>query len=454
MTRRVAAALLALTLAILVAAVVPLALGAIAHERDSFVEDTARTAASIAGIAEARLGDHVTDDPALSAALVTAARQGDELLLLDSHGHVIVSQGVPLDPAWRQLVAQSTLQNDPTTELTSNRVIAVQTVWDDGKLSGTAIGTVVLERPTGPLNQNIANLWLYLVGLSGAAMAAAVLIAFFFARWVSRPLNRLDTAARKIADGDLAVRAKPGYGPPELRRMAATFNMMAGRLEALVHGHRAMLADASHQLRTPLTALRLRLDLLAADSAPAAAAELAGAQEEIARLSRLVDGLLATARAEAVTEQLEQIDVMDTVSERVAAWQPVADGNGIKLLAETPSSPTLPVALGAGHLEQILDNLLDNAIEAIGDGGGTVRVAVARSEAGTVLTVADDGPGMTPQERSRAFLRYTTGSQNGTGLGLAIVHRLVTANGGTIRLADTPGGGLTVELELPTSDES
>jgi signal transduction histidine kinase len=454
MTRRVAGALLALTLAILVAAVVPLALGAIAHERDSFVQDTARTAASIAGIAEARLGDHVTDDPALSAALVTAARQGDELLLLNSHDHVIVSQGTPLDSAWHQLVAQSTLQNDPTTELTSSRVIAVQTVWDDGKLGGTAIGTVVLERPTGPLNQNIANLWLYLGGLSGAAMAAAVLIAFLFARWVSRPLARLDTAARTIADGNLAVRAKTGYGPPELRRMAATFNMMAGRLEALVHGHRAMLADASHQLRTPLTALRLRLDLLAVDSAPAAAAELAGAQEEIARLSRLVDGLLATARAEAVTEQLEQIDVMGTVCERVAAWQPVADGNGVKLLAEAPSSPVPPVALGAGHLEQILDNLLDNAIEAFGDGSGTVRVSVARSAAGTTLTVADDGPGMTPQERSRAFLRYTTGSQNGTGLGLAIVHRLVTANGGTIRLADTPGGGLTVELDLPSPDES
>jgi signal transduction histidine kinase len=235
--------------------------------------------------------------------------------------------------------------------------------------------------------------------------------------------------------------------------MAATFNMMAGRLEALVHGHRAMLADASHQLRTPLTALRLRLDLLAADSGPAAAAELAGAQEEIARLSRLVDGLLATARAEAVTEQLEQIDVACTVSERVAAWQPVADANGVKLLAEAPPAPVPPVALGAGHLEQILDNLLDNAIEAIGDRDGTVRVSVARSAAGTVLTVADDGPGMTAQERSRAFLRYTTGSQNGTGLGLAIVHRLVTANGGTIRLADTPGGGLTVEVDLPSPDE-
>jgi signal transduction histidine kinase len=113
------------------------------------------------------------------------------------------------------------------------------------------------------------------------------------------------------------------------------------------------------------------------------------------------------------------------------------------------------VALGAGHLEQILDNLIDNAIDALTEPdaspvGGSIRISATATDTGTLLTVADDGPGMTAQERSRAFLRYTTGSQNGTGLGLAIVHRLVTANGGAIRLADTPGGGLTVEIELPS----
>ena len=454
MTRRVAAALIVLTLTLLVAAVVPLALGAIAHERDSFVEDTARSASAIAGLAEERLGDHIAVDPALNAAIRTASRQGDELLILNEQGKVVVSKGTPTDCDWQELVEQSRQQNAPTTALTNDRAIAVQTVWDDGNLSGTPIGTVVLERPISPLSQDIANLWLYLVGLSTVAMAAAVIIAIYFARWVSRPLANLDNAARAIADGDLTVRAKPGYGPPEVRRMAGTFNMMAGRLEALVHGHRAMLADASHQLRTPLTALRLRLDLLAADSAPAAAAELAGAQEEIARLSRLVDGLLATARAEAVTEQLEQLDVLDAVTERAAAWQPVAGGNGVELLVGTGSlSPAAIVAVGAGHMEQILDNLIDNAIEAIGEKDGTVRVSVARSDTAVTLTVADNGPGMTPQERSRAFLRFTTGSMHGTGLGLAVVHRLVTANGGTIRLADTPGGGLTVALELPPAPD-
>jgi signal transduction histidine kinase len=293
-------------------------------------------------------------------------------------------------------------------------------------------------------------LWLYVALLATVAMLAAAAIAITFARWVSKPLVTMDSAARKLADGDLSVRAGTGYGPPELRRMAASFNMMAGRLETLVHGHRAMLADVSHQLRTPLAALRLRIDLLAVDASPGAQAELAGAQEEIARLSRLVDGLLATARAESVTEQRVIINVLPTIAERVTAWQPVADGAGVKLLVESAGSDvaSLRVALGAGHLEQVLDNLLANAIEALGD-GGQVTVTVRGTEAGTELVVADDGPGMSAEERSRAFLRFHTSSQNGTGLGLAIVHRLLASNGGTARLSDTPGGGLTVTLEFP-----
>jgi methyl-accepting chemotaxis protein len=245
-TRRIVLALLALTATVLVAAVLPLAFNAAAHERDAFVNDAASTARSLAVLAEERLGDH-TASPALSAALLSAAREHDELLVLDKRGNVVVSQGAPRD-AWKQLVAEAEERGDPTTELTKDRVIAVQTVWDDGRDGGTPIGTVVLERPTGVLNQNIDDLWLYLALLAGGAMAAAVAIAIYLSRWVSKPLARLDTAARQIADGELSVRAVTRSGPPEVRRMAATFNMMAGRLETLVHGHRAMLADASHQL--------------------------------------------------------------------------------------------------------------------------------------------------------------------------------------------------------------
>lgn len=454
MTRRILLALVALTAAVLAGAVIPLALQAVAHERDSFVASAQATAHSIAVIAEDRLGDRQRA-PALYRAAAIAARQDDELLLLNSSSQPVVGLGTPHDN-WRRLAAEAGQTGDQASALTKNRAIVVEPVWNDGRVRGAPIGMVVLERPVESLNDAITSLWLYVVLLAGAALCAAAVIAVTIARWVNRPLARMDTAARRLADGQLSVRAATGSGPPELRRMAASFNMMAGRLETLVHGHRAMLADVSHQLRTPLAALRLRIDLLKVDSAPAAASELDGAQDEIARLSRLVDGLLAIARAESVTEQVVTINLVPAVAERVSAWHPVADSHGVKLLtqfgrqsAEHGSDSVPQIALGAGHLEQILDNLLANAIDALPE-GGSVTVSVSSSHDGATLTVADDGPGMTPGERSRAFLRFASGSKSGgTGLGLAIVHRLVTSNGGTARLAETPGGGLTVILDFP-----
>jgi signal transduction histidine kinase len=280
---------------------------------------------------------------------------------------------------------------------------------------------------------------------------------------VSRPLKGLDTVARRLADGDLAIRAKVGSGPPELRRLGTTFNTMAGRLEALVHGNRAVIADVSHQLRTPLAALRLRLDLLAADTDPETGHELAGALDELARLSRLVDGLLTVARAENVVPVPVVVDVAEVAGERVVAWHPVADDRSIILVAATAGngsglgsalgvgrSTGTPVLawIGEGHLEQILDNLIANALEALNP-GNLVRLTTSVTASGVRITVSDNGPGMSAEDRDRAFLRFTTSSPNGTGLGLAIVHRLAISNGGTARLDETPGGGLTVTLDFP-----
>ncbi|HUN36874.1 MAG TPA: HAMP domain-containing sensor histidine kinase [Trebonia sp.] len=451
MARRILAALLALTAALLIAAAVPLALKATQHDQQSYVSATEATAHSLAAVADENLSYDKTD-PRFQAAMRPYRNQGDEIVIATPDLSVVTGKGTP-DVGWQQLAAKAFATTTSQTQVTKTRIVVAELIWADNIHSDNPIGVVVLERPTTALDDSTGSLWLYVALLATIAMLAAAAIAITFARWVSKPLVTMDSAARKLADGDLSVRAGTSSGPPELRRMAASFNMMAGRLETLVHGHRAMLADVSHQLRTPLAALRLRIDLLAVDAGPSAQAELAGAQEEIARLSRLVDGLLATARAESVTEQRVIINVLPTVTERVAAWQPVADGAGVKLVVDPPESAGsdiagLKVALGAGHLEQVLDNLLANAIEALG-GGGHVGVTVRGTEAGMELVVADDGPGMSAEERSRAFLRFSTASQNGTGLGLAIVHRLVTSNGGTARLSDTPGGGLTVSLEFP-----
>ena len=485
MTRRILLVLLAFTATVLVGAVVPLTLDAAAHDRTSFIQATAGMARTDAAIAQTRLeaiaksGSVKARGYAPLVAVLTEVQQaGDRLLILRSR-HIMNPGGRPQIqqiqaaekgsmPArnWRQLADQADEQagtsdparqtGQPVTETTGSWVVAAAPVYSS---AGVLVGTVILARSSASLKNAIVALWVILGTIAVVATICAALLAFGLARWVNRPLARLDGAAGRLADGDLAIRAVVDSGPPELRRLATTFNTMAGRLEALVHGNRAVIADVSHQLRTPLAALRLRLDLLAADTAqsdPATGQELAGALEELARLSRLVDGLLAVARAENVVPVPTTVDVAEVARERVVAWHPVADDRGITLEApeegpeEGRARPRPPVLawMGEGHLEQVLDNLIANALDAL-DAGGHVTVTTTATTAGAQITVTDDGPGMSAEDRDRAFLRFTTSNPNGTGLGLAIVHRLVTSNGGTARLAGTPGGGLTVVLDFP-----
>jgi signal transduction histidine kinase len=209
-----------------------------------------------------------------------------------------------------------------------------------------------------------------------------------------------------------------------------------------------MMADVSHQLRTPLAALRLRLDVLAQDVSDPVAGELAGAQEEIARLSRMVDGLLAVARAENTIALPVAVAVDAVVSDRVAAWGPAAEERDIALEAQCPERVT--AMLGEGHLEQILDNLFANALDSV-PAGGRILVTTADLGASARLVVADNGPGMNRQQQRAAFRRFAAATAGGTGLGLAIVHRLATSDGGAAELSDTPGGGLTVTVDLPAA---
>ena len=131
-----------------------------------------------------------------------------------------------------------------------------------------------------------------------------------------------------------------------------------------------------------------------------------------------------------------------------AAWRPVAEERGVGLTTECPGP--VRASLGDGHLEQIVDNLLANALDAVPP-GGQVKVSAAATGQGARVVVADDGPGMSHQQQEAAFRRFASTSAAGAGLGLAIVHRLVTSNGGAAALSDTPGGGLTVTLDLPGS---
>jgi signal transduction histidine kinase len=308
-----------------------------------------------------------------------------------------------------------------------------------------SVGTVVLSRSTAGLDHRVMVLWSLISGVAAAGLVAAALVAVGLARWLSGPITTLAAAARRLGEGDLGTRTHVRTGPPEAQNLSVAFDAMAARIESLVRGNRALMADVSHQVRTPLAALRLRLDLLAQDADEDTATELAGAQEEIARLARMTNGLLAVARAENNTVQARQVDVTAIARDRVYTWQPAADERGVTLTAA--DSGPVPAWLGEDHLEQVLDNLLANALDAL-TSGGTITVTTQVAGSMAQIVVRDDGPGMSAQQRHAAFHRFATGG-GGAGLGLAIVDRLAAANSGTATLSDTNGGGLTVTVEFP-----
>ena len=468
MARRIVLTMLCLVGALLVTAVIPLGLLTTARERDSFREDTVLSARALAALAEDGLTEH-NGGQRTASVLARASLPGEHAWVYDKAGRLVARTGQvrPGDDAGASLrspaglapaglapagvvpagVVPAVLRHGGTVVTQAQGQLQVATAVETAS-GRPPVGVVVLARSTAELDERLRVLWAWLTAIAAAGLVAGVLVAIGFARWVGRPLSALDAAAQRLGGDALDTRSVTGQGPPEVRRLASTFNAMAGRLEALVHGHRATMADVSHQLRTPLAALRLRLDVLAQDADPATAADLADAQEEIARLSRLVDGLLAVARAENVVTEPVAVAVAGVLRDRVAAWAPVADERGVDL-APADSEP-VRASLGDGHLEQILDNLLANALDAV-PAGGQVQVSAAPGERGVRIVVADTGPGMDKAQREAAFRRFASNTSGGTGLGLAIVHRLVTSNGGSAALSDTPGGGLTVTLDLPAA---
>jgi signal transduction histidine kinase len=449
MARRIVLTMLALVSALLIIAVIPLGLVAAGREQDSFRMQALMSAHALAGVAERSLHAHLVDR-ALQKALADARADGDEAWVYNTrHRLAAYTSGAdgevpPVPPGTGAAVTTVLRGGDAASSEAGGRLRVV--VASMGSHENSPDGAVVLSRSTSELHSRLHMLWAWLSAVAAIGLLAAALAAVLLARWVGRPLSALDAAAQQLGGGALATRSGTGHGPPEVRRLALTFNTMAGRLEALVHGHQATMVDVSHQLRTPLAALRLRLDLLTQDADQATAAELAAAQDEIARLSRLVDGLLAVARAENVVSRPVEVAVDAVIQDRAAAWGPVAEERGIWLTTRCLTS--VRASLGDGHLEQILDNLLANALDVV-PSGGQVRVTASANSQGARITVADDGPGMSKAQQEAAFRRFVSTSPAGAGLGLAIVHRLVTANGGAAALSDTAGGGLTVTLDLP-----
>lgn len=319
------------------------------------------------------------------------------------------------------------------------------------------LGAAVTVSPTDELRAGELRVWL-LVALAGlAALGLGVVFALPIVRWILRPVRRLsegtDRVAAAVVAGAAAEPVADGTGPPELRSLSESFDRMAVTVTQAYSAQRAFVADASHQLRNPLTALRLRLSNLDGHVDAAASEDHIAALEEAQRLSTLLDGLLALARAER-SEPLLAVDVDTGVDDRIDAWRPLAEHTGLRLTRT--GTRGLTVLAGAGTIETVLDALLDNAVKFSAPGGSIV-VDTAETPAGIEISVRDTGPGLDPGELERATDRFwrspAQSNIEGSGLGLAIAARTVELAGGAVRLELPADGGLRVVARLNPGGE-
>jgi signal transduction histidine kinase len=448
-TRRLLFSYLGLTLLVLAVLEIPLGIVNGRNERSDLTTKVERDAGFFASFVEDTLENGTSARRLAAQALDYRDRTGGRVVVVDHSGIAVIDTNPPaggprtfatrpeIAAALRGQVATGVRYSETLHE--NLLYVAVPTLAVSSASKARVTGAVRITYPTSAADKRIRRYWLMLLAIGGTVLAAAALVGFRFARWVSAPLGRLEAAAAEAGRGDLGTRADESAGPPEVRSLAATFNHMISELEQLVSSQEEFVADASHQLRTPLTALRLRLEILAGKVAKSGRADLERALEEVERLSRLVDGLLALARAE--ISPPERIDLARLVAERAEAWSALTGERKVRLEISVGGT----VLAGHDRLGQALESLLANAL-AVSPENGSITISGSDGE----LHVIDQGPGMSAEDRERAFARFWRGDKPGagSGLGLAIVKRLVETDGGTVELREAPGGGLDAVVRL------
>ena len=455
MTRRLLFSYLSLTVVVLAMLEVPLGFVNARNERANLTAKVERDSVAVASLAESTLEHEssASNVPTLNRLGARyAADTGGRVVITDRQGVAIVDSGSSVArgrsfanrPEFRAALA-----GDVATGVRHSQTLGYSFLYVAVPVAsgGTVLGAVRITYPTSRLDERVRRYWLVLAGIAAIALGVATLVGLRFARWIRHPLEGIEAAAAQAGAGDLSARASVPDGPSELRALALEFNDMVARVDGLVAAQRDFVADASHELRTPLTALRLRLENLDRHVTNDGRAGVKAAAAEVERLSKLVDGLLALARTDAVTAHAEIVDLAALTTSRIDAWQPALE-RGVRL--ELESDDIALTRAGSDRLTQVLDNLIGNALRAAPD-GTSVTITVCSHGSHTELIVRDGGPGMTAEEKARAFDRFwrANTSTSGSGLGLAITRRLLDLDGGTIELRDAPGTGLEAVVRLP-----
>ena len=317
---------------------------------------------------------------------------------------------------------------------------------------GRPRGVVRVTQSVDAVQREVRGDVLALVGVGLAALLLGLGVAWLLAGSLVRPLRSLAASARRVADGDLEARAELA-GSSEQREVASAFNEMTARLGRTLSAQREFVANASHQLRTPLTGLRLRLEAAALKSGdPEVRRQLEAAEVEVERLARLLSELLTLAREPDGAEG-ESLALADVVAAACERWEAPAERSGHSL--EVIGSCDATVHASRGDLAVVLDNLIENALN-YSPRGTTVTLECGQQGELTLLAVSDEGPGVQPSEAARLFERFYRGSREGakapgTGLGLSVVEALVRRWGGQVSITNRPDGGARAEVRLPAS---
>ena len=321
-------------------------------------------------------------------------------------------------------------------------------------LGDTVLGVVRFSNPKSVVDKEVQDRVRGIAAAGLITLLAAALVAIPLALTIARPISRLKSSTDRLADGDFSVHADDSKGPPEVRELSRSFNAMAGRIGLMLENQQHFSGAVSHQLRTPLTALRLRLDqaqdAVGDDTSPVAIA-LDASRVEIDRLQEMIEQLLALSRLEGGSAVTVTVNASVIVRSRVAVWESLAAERGITFNVLGLES-ALCVAL-EGALEQIVDNYIDNALTAAPD-NSTITIEVQRVQRHIHVDVIDEGPGLPEEKRALAFERFWRGSTTenapGTGLGLAIVRQLAVASGGVAELLPRTDGkrGLVARISL------
>ncbi|MFC8430153.1 sensor histidine kinase [Streptomyces sp. NPDC057253] len=463
MTRRLLLSYLTLAALVLLCLEIPLGFVYSRGERERVVGAARDEAESVSAYAALSLATGRAERDLPDRVAHCAARIGGKVVVVDGTGALLATSHPLSGEVSRSLSSRpgiaAALRGTSTADVRTSTIGGVEYLSVAAPMGHGAQGAVWLTVPTRMVHERVHHVWL-LLALGGLGVLTAVaLVGFGIARWTGRPIRELERATHELAQGGRAAPVTVTKGPPEVRSLAAAFNRTAARLAHLLEAQRAFAGEASHQLKTPLAALRLRLENLEPSVSARGRGSLTAAVTETDRLARMVEGLLAMARLEEDAARPVPVDVGEVCAERHRTWLPLYGRQGVSLVLF--SGGVGPVSALPGAVEQILDNLLSNALRA-SPAGSTVTVELrpqsphrrAPRSGWIDLHVTDEGPGMSADQRARAFDRFWRAPgapKGGTGLGLALVQRLAHASGGEASLRAAATGGLDAVVRLPSA---